>query len=501
MVNTDINSRQWMPFVLFYLCLGLIALESCRDETIITDPSATIQFSEDTLRFDTVFTELGSATRAFRIFNNNDQAIRLSKLFLEFPDGNDFFRLNVDGVPGVSFEDVDILGNDSLWVFVEVTIDPDNPLSQSPFVIEDRVIVNVNGNEEFIRLEAWGQNANYFPSRFNGGVDSFLSCDMGQLIFDDPKPYVIYGRLIIDSCELVLPAGTHVYVHGGVVSTDSSVYNDGLLVFGPNARLKSLGEQSAPVIIQADRLEPEFEDIPGQWTGLWFLSGSIGNVMSHTTIKNSLVGFRADSLATVVMDKCVIKNTSGTGIVSLAGNILCENSLIHSSGGNGLQLTYGGSYDFRYTTVASYSNQSEALRVNNYFCTDPLCLGEIRSNPVNASFTNCIFVGSSDDELLLEDITDGEAGMFNYGFSHCIVKVEELLDSEQFADFFQNCENCYNLQFGDPLFFDIDMDDYHLDTLSVAENRAINISGISDDLDGNLRDLNTPDIGCYEYQY
>ena len=57
------------------LIAGLFLLESCQsDDGFITDSSAKLEFSVDTLRFDTVFTELGSATRFIRVYNRNDQA-------------------------------------------------------------------------------------------------------------------------------------------------------------------------------------------------------------------------------------------------------------------------------------------------------------------------------------------------------------------------------------------------------------------------------------------
>ena len=36
--------------------------------------------------------------------------------------------------------------------------------------------------------------------------------------------------------------------------------------------------------------------------------------------------------------------------------------------------------------------------------------------------------------------------------------------------------------------------------MSIAEEMAIPLSGITTDLDGNMRDPFAPDIGCYEFQ-
>jgi len=51
----------------------------------------------------------------------------------------------------------------------------------------------------------------------------------------------------------------------------------------------------------------------------------------------------------------------------------------------------------------------------------------------------------------------------------------------------------------DHLFKDISKADFHLDTLSQVEGKAVPISGIDKDLDNQLRDSGKPDIGCFEY--
>ena len=117
------------------LFVGLLLFESCKsDDGFITDGSAKLEFSLDTLRFDTVFTELGSATRFIRVYNRNDQAIQISNIQLEEGESS-AFRINVDGIPGDVAENVEIAANDSIYIFAEVTVNPDAPLSESPFVI------------------------------------------------------------------------------------------------------------------------------------------------------------------------------------------------------------------------------------------------------------------------------------------------------------------------------------------------------------------------------
>jgi len=226
---------------------------ACEDDSINSDPSVMLEFSHDTIRFDTVFTQVGSATRSFRVINPSNQSIQISSI--QLGNQTNQFRLNIDGVPTNSATDVLILPNDSLWVFVEATIDPDLPISVSPFVLEEEVFFELNGNDQSVKLEAWGQNANYIPNRFNAGEFTRISCQNDSLRFDDPKPYVIYGVLIVDSCHVAFPPGTEIYVHGGVARTDEDViFNDGLLAFTNTASLQSYGTRDRPVIITDDRL-------------------------------------------------------------------------------------------------------------------------------------------------------------------------------------------------------------------------------------------------------
>ena len=112
---------------------------------------------------------------------------------------------------------------------------------------------------------------------------------------------------------------------------------------------------------------------------------------------------------------------------------------------------------------------------------------------------NCILTGNNQDEITLIDGTGGTPGAFDYSFSHSLVRIKDLLDENQWPEFLTDCTNCLTYTFGDPLFRDLNMDDFHLDTLSVVEGRALPIPGLSDDLDGVTRDPGQPDIGCYEY--
>ena len=482
-----------------YIALAIvyITLHSCQDDSISTEQNIPLRFSLDTLTFDTVFTEIGSATRSLKVYNDLDQAVILNNI--ELDDASGFFRMNVDGTGGDRIENVRIEANDSIYVFAEVTIDPDMDVSASPFIIERNINFKANDSDYEILIQAWGQNARYIPTKDSKSTVSVLSCNLGQEVWDDPRPYVIYGALLIDSCELIIPEGKQIYVHGGIAITDLGTYNDGLLVLLENGKLTVNGTAENPVTIRTDRLEPEFDEVQGQWSGILCTPGSQVD-MKHTTILNSIVGLSVDSTARVNLESCSIGHTSGSAISASNGIITATNSLFYNNGSFGLSLNFGGIYNFSYCTVANYNNQDQALFLNNFKCIVADC-SEILPNPLQARFRNCILVGNDEDEIALADITEGaDASFFDYRLEDCIVIVDELLEADAHPNFFNNCINCKNVNRSDSLFLDADNYDYSLDTTSVAIDMAKALPGINTDLLGNSRDADLPDIGCYEFQ-
>lgn len=472
-----------------------------REEIIIEGGDISLDFSTDTLRFDTVFTELGSATRFIKIYNREKRRVRIDRISLQNGVGS-HFRMNVDGIPGSDIRDVEIAAEDSLYIFCEVTIDPNQPLSISPFVVEGSVLVETGDQSRIVVLEAWGQNANYIPSRFSRGTFSVLSCDLAEVVWNDPKPYVIYGGLFINDCTLTLPPGTKVYVHGGVVrSDDLGVYNDGFIWVLERGRLNVTGTLEEPVVIQGDRLEENFQNEPGQWTGIFIGAESRGSAINHATIKNSRFGVYVDSAATLVARNAQFYNTSSSGVIGVHSIITMENCLVYNNNSNAVQLVYGGDYKFDHCTMASYGVDASALALSNFICYVPDGLGcDLGgSYRLNASFKNSIFFGSRQDEIILDARGGVDRSQFNYLFENCIVRVNKLLEDENFANFFDFCTNCpQKLTTLDKLFVDSSKDDYHLDSLSVAIGLGKPIPNIPTDLEGKIRDTNQPDAGCFE---
>lgn len=481
--------------------LGLIALgQGCYKETFITRAGTGVTFSVDTLGFDTVFTSVGSATRQFKIYNPHAQTIKLSRLYLEQGDAS-FFRINVDGTtyPAGEAREVEILAKDSIYVFVEVTVDPDQPVSISPFVITELLKAEVNGTTSTVVLEAWGQNANYVPSLGAGGQLALLSCDLQDLVWNDPRPYVIYGLLLIDSCTLRVQAGTRIHLHGGIVKNDLGVYNDGIIWTLPAGRLVLEGTADRPIIIEGDRLEKTFANVQGQWAGIRLGAGSKGHSMTHTIIRNALVGVRVDSAATLSLQNSRITNTAGVGLLAVHATVRAENCLFYGQGSAAFLGSFGGNYTLDYCTLASFGNRAEAMYLDNYQCIDEDC-SSVRLFTLRFTARNSIFAGSSADELTFVDATEGkEPAAFVYAMTNNVVRVDELLDD--FPDFPAKCKDCVLLKGNEKLFKSVDLLDFRLDSLSVAANKGIPLSQITQDIEGKVRNATQPDPGCFEQEH
>ncbi|HSF88988.1 MAG TPA: right-handed parallel beta-helix repeat-containing protein [Saprospiraceae bacterium] len=472
-------------------------LTSCYDEKFTTDTNDTLAIRIDTLTFDTVLTQVSTVTRFFKVYNPHGLSVRVSEIKVTGKDAH-FFRLNVDGYTGDIIRNIDILPEDSIYVFAEATIDPDQPLSISPFILEAEIVFTTNNTDQEVTLIAWGQNANYIPGPNTPNRISLLTCDFGEVIWDDPKPYVLYGTLLIDSCTLVLPPGARLYVHGGIANNQLGIYNEGLIYTLPSGKLRVMGSVTDPVIIRDDRIEP---DHVGSWAGIRLGPESGPHQFSYMEMSSANAGIIADSASTVNIDHSSIANTGGPGFYARHATANISNSLFYENGGQSIALTFGGEYEINYCTVASFGNDAEAILMNNFYCTDPICSEGVLINQFTGRINNSILIGSSSDEVWMADAGMPGQGLLDVQMRNNMVVVDELLDPDNYPTFFETiCFNCFEYSFGDTLFVDMFKDDYHLDTMSVAEMKGIPLPGLTDDRDGNVRDLLLPDLGCYEFQ-
>ncbi|MEM6398478.1 MAG: hypothetical protein AAF741_19165 [Bacteroidota bacterium] len=476
-------------FLLFVLPqVGL--LTSCDPDTEIrTGNDIALEFSVDTLLFDTVFTARGSATRSFRVYNRSEEAIQIDRISVAGTTGVEY-TFNVDGRQGPEVTDAVIWAEDSIWVFVEVEVDPTDPVNVSPFVAEDQIVFETGDNRAEVILQAFGQNAIYLGER--SGIAG-ITCNGGTEIWDSELPYVIRGRFVIDNCVLQVPEGRRIYITGGIArDEDIGIFNDGVLIVNSNASLQILGTREDPVIIQTDRLEPRFQEEVGQYRGIFLVPESQNNIISHAQLLHGIEGLVVDSLAEVDIDNSIIAYTAGAALRGKNARVTARNSIFHSNFGDAILFIQGVRLDMDHCTVASYGSDARTLALQNFECfdpSDPQCTDRAES-PIIFNARNSIFAGPQQDEIIFVDGFDRNPINFRVNMENCVVRVSERFASDDtlFPNFFTElCQGCYNLQFGDDLFLDLDEDDYRLDTMSVAIGLGQLIPGLEEDIEGNLR--------------
>jgi hypothetical protein len=295
-----------------------------------------------------------------------------------------------------------------------------------------------------------------------------------------------------------------VYVHGGLAKevTDSVVYryNDGFLAFTGNGKLIVEGTLDKPVIFESDRLEPEFDEDAGQWTGIWLQAGTSGHQIDYCIVRNSIIGIRVDSAADLTLRNSQIYSTASSGLIGVHATINAENCLFYANTGYAIQLEYGGNYDFKYCTAASYGVDGEALRMGDALCLDATC-ETYDAYPLHARFKNCILVGGRTDQVTLFD-REGSGQLMDYRLENCIVRVKDLIKPNAYPEFLDKCQPCLNVDGQDTIFLDPNKNLFRLDTLhSAANGYGVPLIGIDKDLDGKTRDAMKPDAGCYEIEF
>ncbi|MFT5779822.1 MAG: hypothetical protein ACI837_002781, partial [Crocinitomicaceae bacterium] len=126
--------RTFLLFSSLTAIFAVISLSSCKKP--LNFSGGNLSFSADTVVFDTVFTTIGSTTKNFKFYNTDKRTVKIEQIELMGGTSSPF-RINVDGLSGISHTDIDVEGNDSLYVFVEVTLDVN--ASVNPMVIEDSI--------------------------------------------------------------------------------------------------------------------------------------------------------------------------------------------------------------------------------------------------------------------------------------------------------------------------------------------------------------------------
>jgi hypothetical protein len=469
-------------FLLMAMLSGAFFFACHPERSYVEDREARLEFTLDTLFFDTVFTTVGTVTKSFRVKNPHNQFISIDEISLAGGAAS-VFRLNVDGDPGIQFSAVEIAPNDSLFIFVEATLDPNG--SDDILRIQDSIVFMTHGNLQDIDLVAWGQDV-HMIRELEIGVPTTWVAD---------KPYLVIDYVYVDSsASLSMDPGVRVYLH-----KDARILVDGSLQVN--------GTRDEPVRFGGDRLEEFYDQIPGQW-GFIYLSGSShDNLINQAEIRNGTIGILISAppesglMPDLEISNTLINRMSSIGLYALNAVVDGHNLVVGDCGGSSLALTFGGDYHFTHSTFANFwpsgfsNRQLPAVLLRDYFVTyDEDGNGFLYPDGEfdNAVFRNSIIYGSHSMELMIDSYHDLQ---LNYLFDYCLTRIHE--DSSRYLDdpLFTNILNNQN-----PLFDSLPVS-YELDTLSPAIDAGLPSHAIAFpfDLKGNSRlDDEAPDLGAYE---
>lgn len=515
--------------LLIFLGLVLLSLTSCRKDFETVPSNGTLAFSKDTVYLDTVFTNIGSSTYTLKVYNHSSKDISIPSIRMGKSDSK--YRMMVDGLTGNDengdgigdgklFPNVELLAHDSLFIFIETTVDIAQYAAQNEtqFLYTDEILFDGGANLQKVNLVTLIQDAVFlYPKKFaNGSKESLLlgldetgaevRVNGFELDENDPnhgnefhftnqKPYVVYGYAGIPTGKtLTIDAGARVHFHaesGLIAQPGSSLQINGTPSLDPAHPLEN------EVVFEGDRLEPEFSDVPGQWGTIW-LRPSSNSSINHATIKNATVGLLVEN-SNLGLHNSQIYNHTNVGILGRKANIISTNTVINAAG-QACLAAVGGSYDFTHATINNNwsSTRQLAVSLSNYQENDDQTVSY--APLTHAEFKNSIIYSQNAIGLLLDKAADHPEVGFDSNFQHCLIKFRDagtaLATNENYN--FIRLEQNGNLKNQDPKFFDPDTNQLNIDDTSGAFQKGNLLYLVGFDIRGTARSSSTaPDLGAY----
>lgn len=465
-----------------FLKIGLIILAafqfSCRKDFSTLNSSGNLSFSNDTLFLDTVFNNLTTTTHLLTVYNKSNNNINIPKIKLA--KDNSKYRINVDGISGIEFDDIVLLKKDSLFIFVEVTADALD--TNAEMLYQDQILFDPNGNQQKVDLITLVKDAEFLFPPSETGTDY----EINQTNFTNTKPYVVYGNAIVpQNGTLNIDAGTTIHFH-----------KNASLTISEGATLNINGTKNDSIVFKSDVLNYQYDQVPGQWQGININNSSTVNI-NYLKILNPVTGLKiTNNTNTISIKNSEIYNAGENGIYTKNASISGENLVIGQAGKSSLYLQ-GGDYTFKHSTFANYWNKGirteSTVSLANYYLDD--ADAEISSPLNSANFINCIISGTKTNELFL-DKNETEA-IFNFYIQN------SLLDLVKGEDIYNTDDN---LIYKDVLLNKtLDFRNTSINDLRIGlDNEGINQADVSTanqipfDIIGTDR-TTAPDIGAYQH--
>lgn len=462
--------------------LGLLAslifttvTTSCISDEMTTSSHDVLSFSRDTVNFDTVFTDLGTPTARLVVRNRAKKGLNISSIRFKNPNSN--FSMNVDGMSGRDFKDVEIRGKDSIFMFIECYI-PETQ-GNAAGLVEDAIEFVTNGVTQTVRLEAYGQNVTRLRN-VRVKSDMTLTAD---------RPYVVFDSLTVEpAATLTIQPGAQVLFHDGA----------SLVVEG---KLLASGSPGKMIALRGDRLDNvlpnvEYDIMAGQWKGIRIAPESFDNRLDFVDMRSTVHGLLVDSCADLSHQKLTITNSwlhnSQASVLQSKYAKVDAYGVCFSEAADAVVSLTGGSHEFLQCTFA---NNYLFSAIRNPLLSLYHALEKDRqpgnARPLmKASFSNSIIYGLTDD-LNIGDFADSDV-YFRY---------VSLKSGGKDDEHFLNC-----LWETDPMFYTVRSDyyfNYRLQQDSpckAAADRALVTPAVQYDMDGTDRlSGEGPSLGAYQY--
>jgi hypothetical protein len=436
----------------FIVFVGLLlSVWSCRPQNeLFTENPEPLRFSEDAIVFDTILAGVPTATKRLRVFNPNKRAVRISEVYLgSGTDENYSILLNAQ--QGIEFNDIAILGRDSLLIVVRANIR--NRDADEIYQALDSLMFILPNQTQNVKLLTWAQNVNV--------VSGDLACNA---VWTAQRPYLLKGNVRIPAaCSLRIEKGTRIF------ALNNAFFEN----FG---NLHIAGSPDSNVIFRYFRREPNFANIVGVWRGLRLRKGS-QNLLHYTQISNANVGVWVDS-TTALLEGVRLQSMSEAALVGFNAKVFVRNSLLNNCITRLLQATNGGEYELVHCTLANYefffNRQEEAGSV---------FINQQGADTMKIRLFNNIFWGNLRDELVFS----GEK--LDLSAAHNIFR------TQIFEQALNTNNNLVNIR-ADSLFRNPRRFDFTLPSISPAIGKGISTS-ITTDITGKTR-KNPPDMGAFE---
>lgn len=468
-----------MKLILHISVILLAALlgAGCIEDGFSTSPSDQPEFSVDTLDIGTVFTDEPTPTSRMLVYNRHSKSLSISDISLSGRDAS-CFRLNVDGVSGERFADVEVRSRDSIFVFVEATL-PEAPGLEADY--EANIDFTTNGVRRSVALAARGRNVERLHAVTLGADTRFTA----------EKPYQIYDSLVVaPGATLTVEAGASLCFH------DASR----LVVRGT---LVTEGTPEKPVSMSGDRTgnvvgDISFDIMSRQWTGVFFTPTSKHNKLVNTVIRNTVYGVtvsgdpEAGLVPDLAMLNCRLRNSGDLVLDAVHARVRaagCE----FAEGSAGLVSLHGGSHSFSHCTFANYYLFTviggPAIQFGHISDDGKTGLDDGSGAPyLAAEFSNSIIYG------LGTDLSHGDLTGTDVTFRNCLLKSDGSDD-----DNFLLC-----LWNTDPLYYTV-RDEYLFDYRLRPDSPAIgaadpSLTPAEAAVDGyGLERGGAPDLGAYVF--